>query len=503
MGGCNGIYVQRFDSKCRPQGDKVHVNDYQTGNQVNPSISQLANGEFIVCWESMWQDGTFSSIFARRFSENCEKLGQEFRANADAENRQEWPGVTGLADGGFVICWRNWAKYGTEIQVRAHFYDAAGHSIGNDIRVDSFQGDKYNIRAAGLSDGSVLICWQSDLQDGWKTGIYGQQFTSTGEPIGDEFRVNDGAIGRQETPAIAGLTVGGFVICWMADSQTPTGHGIYIRRYDANCQPMSKEFRITNYMEHGQKTPDVHSLPSGGFVVCWSSLNQDGSGLGVFAKRFPDKPLARKLEPFELLEPSFDATLETAKPLLKWQKANNEALVYPWELLYIVSYDTLSNFSTAFEVNVGLDTALQVPALKKGKTWFWRVLAKNYYGDSLSSDTGAFFISPTATNITDMVTAPDRHILLSNFPNPFNPSTTITFELPHDGFVSIKIYDLTGRLVRTLMNEQKLAGLHAIQWNGTDDVGHKVAAGVYLYQIEFTNSNGETMTLTKKMSLVK
>ena len=116
----------------------------------------------------------------------------------------------------------------------------------------------------------------------------------------------------------------------------------------------------------------------------------------------------------------------------------------------------------------------------------------------------AFYSDPNDTDVNDKKDAlPKDFALRQNYPNPFNPGTTIRFELPENGFVTIKIYDLTGRLVRTLVQEQKLAGIHSIQWNGTDETGQKVAAGVYLYQIEFTNSNDETMVLTKKMSLVK
>ena len=108
------------------------------------------------------------------------------------------------------------------------------------------------------------------------------------------------------------------------------------------------------------------------------------------------------------------------------------------------------------------------------------------------------------TDMNASVTSiPNAIKLIQNYPNPFNPLTTISFELPQDGFVTINIYDLTRRRVRTLVQSQHLAGIHSIQWNGTDDTGHKVAAGIYFYKIEFTNALGEEMVLTKKMSLVK
>jgi len=98
---------------------------------------------------------------------------------------------------------------------------------------------------------------------------------------------------------------------------------------------------------------------------------------------------------------------------------------------------------------------------------------------------------------------PKGFVLHQNHPNPFNPSTTIAYNLPEPGFVTIKIYDLSGRLVRILMSEQKNAGMYRVIWNGTSASGAQVAAGVYFYRIEFTNAAGQTMTLTKKMSLVR
>ena len=74
--------------------------------------------------------------------------------------------------------------------------------------------------------------------------------------------------------------------------------------------------------------------------------------------------------------------------------------------------------------------------------------------------------------------------LKDNFPNPFNPRTTISFDLPEDIVVSLKIFDLSGRKIRTLVNEPKSAGTHQVVWNGQDDHGNSVASGLYVYRIQ-------------------
>jgi hypothetical protein len=89
--------------------------------------------------------------------------------------------------------------------------------------------------------------------------------------------------------------------------------------------------------------------------------------------------------------------------------------------------------------------------------------------------------------------------LSQNFPNPFNPSTSINYEVPTRSQVSIKIYDVRGRLVQTLVNDVREAGSYSVQWNGRDSSGEQVSSGIYLYTME---TDGHFKT-TKKMVLLK
>jgi hypothetical protein len=79
---------------------------------------------------------------------------------------------------------------------------------------------------------------------------------------------------------------------------------------------------------------------------------------------------------------------------------------------------------------------------------------------------------------------PSATYLEQNFPNPFNPSTTIAFGLKKGGHVSLRIYDAAGRLVSVLVNESRPAGRYEEIWNGTDTAGGTAASGVYFYLLE-------------------
>jgi hypothetical protein len=95
-------------------------------------------------------------------------------------------------------------------------------------------------------------------------------------------------------------------------------------------------------------------------------------------------------------------------------------------------------------------------------------------------------------------TFPQGFALEQNFPNPFNPSTTIRYELPEDGLVNITIYDITGRHISKLVSSRQTAGYRSIQWDATNNAGKPMSAGLYLYTIQA----GE-FRQTKKMVLLK
>ena len=101
-------------------------------------------------------------------------------------------------------------------------------------------------------------------------------------------------------------------------------------------------------------------------------------------------------------------------------------------------------------------------------------------------------------NNTEKLTTPSNFKLFLAYPNPFNPITTIRYDLPEDGLVNITIYDMLGNVVNNLVGANQSSGFKSIQWNATNNQGHPVSAGVYLYSIEAGDFRA-----TKKMILLK
>ncbi len=108
------------------------------------------------------------------------------------------------------------------------------------------------------------------------------------------------------------------------------------------------------------------------------------------------------------------------------------------------------------------------------------------------------FSSITTGVQSDVVENPTKYSLYQNFPNPFNPTTQISFDLPKQSQVTISIFNSAGQLVRRLVNSDYVAGSHNIVWNGRNDLGKPVASGLYLYTIRASG-----FVRTKKMVMLK
>jgi parallel beta-helix repeat protein len=88
------------------------------------------------------------------------------------------------------------------------------------------------------------------------------------------------------------------------------------------------------------------------------------------------------------------------------------------------------------------------------------------------------------SDINSQATVPAGFVLCQNYPNPFNPETTIKYQLPQKGRVELKVFNVAGQQIKTLVNEEKEAGCYEVRWDGTDNSGKKVSSGLYIYQLK-------------------
>jgi hypothetical protein len=107
-------------------------------------------------------------------------------------------------------------------------------------------------------------------------------------------------------------------------------------------------------------------------------------------------------------------------------------------------------------------------------------------------------------NISVFVELPKTYELFQNYPNPFNPSTTIKYNLPENAQVGLKVFNVLGQEVASLVNEIEEAGFHQVQWNGINQFGHPVAGGVYfIYFLATSQVEAKQFTRVMKVILLK
>jgi hypothetical protein len=280
-----GIYGQRYDANGNAVGNEFLVNTTRTNDQDYSSVTGLTNGGFVLTWSSLGQDGDGYGIYGQRYDASGNAAGNEFLINATTTGNQISSSVASLTNGGFVVTWSSSRQDGDGWGIYGKRYDASGNAVGNEFLINATTtGDQISSSVASLTNGGFVVTWSSSGQDGDGWGIYGKRYDASGNAVGNEFLINTTTTGDQDYSSVTGLTNGGFVVTWSSE-QDDSGWRIYGKRYDASGNAVGNEFLI-NTTTTPQSLASVTGLTNGGFIVSWSSLGQDGNGYGIYAQRY-------------------------------------------------------------------------------------------------------------------------------------------------------------------------------------------------------------------------
>ena len=209
-----GVLAQVYNAAGTAQGSPVLVNTQTTGNQTQPVVTSLAGGGFVVTW--MDGDTPDTVMKAQLFSAAGAKVGSEFTVDAEVQSDQALPVVTGLTTGGFVVAWQdsNPATGEPDTLIRAQLFDAAGAKVGTSLLVSGTDAGERDFPAVtSLPNGGFVVTWQHFLTP-TNSDIKAQFYDGTGTKVGSEITVNTVTGDYQERPVISSLLGGGFVIAW-------------------------------------------------------------------------------------------------------------------------------------------------------------------------------------------------------------------------------------------------------------------------------------------------
>ena len=185
-----------------------------------------------------------------------------------------------------------WSSEGQDGSGRGVYGRGLGFQGFPEFRANSYTTGNQEDPAAVPVDnfaGGFVVVWSSP-QDGSGRGIFGQRFLPGGIPVGPEFRVNTFTTGDQYQATVARTdTSGGFVVVWNSMGQDGSGPGLFGQRYSATATPVGPEFQVNTYTTGAQYRAAVSLVSGGAFVVAWQDGNAPGAGSpgrGIFAQRY-------------------------------------------------------------------------------------------------------------------------------------------------------------------------------------------------------------------------
>ena len=267
-------------------GPEFRVNTFTTGRQFFPRAAMARNGDFVIVWESLGQDGNAQGIFGQRFAASGTPLGSEFQVNTYTTYPQVEAALAMGRRGDFVVVWAS-IPTGSGYDIRGRRYDVSGNPIGGEFAVNTYTYSSQNRPHVGMAaDGAFVVSWTSAGGDGSIVGIAARLFDAAGAPVGSEFVVNTYTTGSQISSDVAVGPNGDFVVVWedFTNDRDGSGSTVLGQRFDAGGNPLGTEFQVNSYTTGPQQLPSVSVSTAGGFVVAFAS--EDGSGCGAFARRF-------------------------------------------------------------------------------------------------------------------------------------------------------------------------------------------------------------------------
>jgi hypothetical protein len=506
-----------------------------TGNQSSPVVVSDGSEGAIVTWTDGRNGTTNADIYARRVTASGALQwgvldGVPVCAAANSQNNAQ---AVPDGKGGVIVAWAD-LRGGGGSKVYAQRLDASGSPMWTSNGVALCTAASIQIAPELVRSGidGAIVAWNDNQNGSGYFDIYGQRLDGSGAvqwPASGAALCtgpNDQFFFHDKQPGIVTDGAGGAFLTWEDQGHWPDPRDIYAQHVNINgevqwgqdgaalCTAVSDQERpAITYIAY-----DVSA------VVTWQ--DQRSGDFDVYALPVPNTPI-RSFEryvpyphgiiiapdphiwPVRLL---FDNVITAGFTYLDITPAGPSL-----PRTFVLGDGRYYNLSTTagttdnIQVCIKFDpAALQHPAAAlrmfqynvagpAGPTWL-DVTTGSVAGDSICGTTthlSTFVIGwPSVTGVGD---TPASFALHANVPNPFNPITTIRYDVPASGAdVSISIYDVSGRLIRSLVREHRGAGAWSAQWNGENDRGQSVASGVYFYRMRA----GEFVE-TKKMMLLK
>jgi hypothetical protein len=274
------IFGQRYSSNGDPLGD-VFAASNVGGPVFSPAVaSRSDNGSFVVAYEGVPTSDSHHHVFARRFNSNGSPVGLEINVDDGLLGENTQPAIMAWS-GGFDVAWTNeYPSQNISKDIYARRFNVSGVQVGFDLHVNNTYttGSQDSPAIAGKGDGSFVVTWRTNGQDGDLDSIRARRYAPTGVPS-TAFGVNTFTTGHQSGPRVAVDDDGGFMIVWQSVGQDGDSTGVYAQRYDEGGHLFGGEFRVNAATTGTQYAPAVAGRGSATYSFVWTAPDADGTGI--------------------------------------------------------------------------------------------------------------------------------------------------------------------------------------------------------------------------------
>lgn len=370
-------------------------------------------------------------------------IKDDFLVNNDiGSENQVGPSISMDPGGNFVIVWYDFRNDNWDIYFQR--YNDVGTALGintivNDDTQDASQEHpKISMDAAG----NFIGVWDDNRNNNFD--IYFQRYTSAGGTLGVNIKVNDDVDSvKQWNPSISMDAAGNFVVVWIDERNG--NRDIYFQRFTSTGAALGTNIKVNDDAgSMHQKLPSISMDAAGNFIIVWQDdrfeqTDHDIIGQRYFSNGNPNSG--------NYLIVANGPNNGVASPVVF---ADNSSIIFSWED----------------------DRRLE------GWDIYAKIVDWNWNG---------------VTDVEINNNIPSEFSLSQNYPNPFNPNTKIKFTIQDLVFTSLKVYDILGKEVTTLVNEEKPVGKYEVDFDASD-----LISGIYFYQLK-----AGSFIQTKKMVFLK
>ena len=501
------IYVQRIDAAGVVQWtlNGATICD-TTRNQNSPTIASDGSGGAIIAWADFRDVSQLYQIYAQRInSSGVVQWTTNGVRICNITDGQYTPTILSDGSGGAIITWHDFRGIVAQTNIYAQKINSSGEVLWaeNGVAICNATGEESHLTMVSDGFGGAIITWEGWRQVPSETNIYAQKIDSAGVM---HWLVNGVVICDTTSsvlPTSASDGAGGAIITWM-DFRNGSANHIYAQKIDStgNVQWTVNGVAICT-AQYGGSHPTIVSDGSGGAIITWEDLREGALNFDIYAQKIDSAGVVQwTVDGVAVCTAAGNQVVPTIESddegggIITWQDKRGGS---SFSDIYAQKINSSGVVQwTANGVAISTATGNQSnPTIESdgsgGAIITWGDYRGGSYSDIYAQQVNANGLLGVVSGISGEPGVTMDFALLQNYPNPFNPTTKIRYSVPQSSNVIIKMFDILGNEIETLVNEEKPVGSYEIEFNA---VG--LSSGIYFYKLQ-----AGSFIQTKKMILLK